>query len=202
MHFLSLIRCGCFARTNRPDRFICNCDFGHCFGGDVCQPAFKLCLDHLFGLTGFTLFEQFPHAKDHIQPGFKCFLYLLIDQRIRLFKDMTPLGVSENHKIASDIFEHFLRDFTGSHVYHQYVLRAQRRDELFAHLQERKIGAGVYYPVPLHLQECFAYLGHKPGEFPHAEQAAAEVLALPIYPELTDNQQEVVVEAIKAFYAR
>jgi dTDP-4-amino-4,6-dideoxygalactose transaminase len=87
-----------------------------------------------------------------------------------------------------------------SHVYHQYVLRAQRRDELLHYLQGQKIGAGVYYPVPLHLQECFAYLGHKPGDFPLAEQAAAEVLALPIYPELTDAQQESVVAAIKAFY--
>lgn len=86
-----------------------------------------------------------------------------------------------------------------SHVYHQYVIRVQRRDELLHYLQGQRIGAGVYYPVPLHLQECFAYLGHKPGDFPHAEQAAAEVLALPIYPELTDAQQQSVVAAIKAF---
>lgn len=93
-------------------------------------------------------------------------------------------------------------DATGSHVYHQYVIRAQRRDDLLAHLQQLKIGAGVYYPVPLHLQECFAYLGHKPGDFPHAEKAAAEVLGLPIYPELTDTQQQAVVDAISAFYRR
>ena len=90
----------------------------------------------------------------------------------------------------------------GRHVYHQYVLRAVRRDELAAYLKERQIGCGVYYPVPLHLQKCFANLGYQAGALPHSEQAAAEVLALPIYPELTDAQQDAVVAAIKAFYRR
>lgn len=94
------------------------------------------------------------------------------------------------------------QELRGRHVYHQYVLRAQRRDELAAFLKERKIGAGVYYPLPLHMQKCFANLGHQPGDFPHAEQAAKEVLALPIYPELTDVQQRTVVDALTAFYRR
>ena len=89
---------------------------------------------------------------------------------------------------------------SGRHVYHQFVIRAQRRDELVKHLTARQIGSGVYYPVPLHMQECFAYLGRKRGEFPHAEKAAAEVLALPMYPELTDAQQQSVVGAIREFY--
>ena len=93
-------------------------------------------------------------------------------------------------------------DTTGSHVFHQYVLRAQRRDELAAYMQARKIGVGIYYPIPLHLQECFAYLGGKEGELPHAERAAAEVLALPVYPELAESQQEIVVDAVKTFYGR
>ncbi len=90
----------------------------------------------------------------------------------------------------------------GRHVYHQYVLRAQRRDELVAFLKERKIGAAVYYPLPLHLQQCFADLGYRAGAFPHAERAAREVVALPMYPELTDAQQEAVVAALAAFYRR
>ncbi len=94
------------------------------------------------------------------------------------------------------------QEVVGMHVYHQYVIRADRRDELLKHMQERKIGVGIYYPIPLHLQECFAYLGYQPGEFPHAERAAAEVLGLPMYPELTDAQQNAVVDAVAAFYRR
>lgn len=90
----------------------------------------------------------------------------------------------------------------GYHVYHQFVIRVPRRDELVKHLTERKIGCGIYYPIPLHMQECFAYLGRKAGEFPHAEAAAREVLALPMYPELTDAQQEAVVGAIREFYRK
>ncbi|MFO0840260.1 MAG: DegT/DnrJ/EryC1/StrS family aminotransferase [Phycisphaerae bacterium] len=92
------------------------------------------------------------------------------------------------------------REARGRHVYHQYVIRAARRDDLAKFLTARKIGCGVYYPLPLHEQTCFANLGYKPDEFPHARKAAAEVLALPIYPELTDIQQEAVVSAIRAFY--
>jgi dTDP-4-amino-4,6-dideoxygalactose transaminase len=104
---------------------------------------------------------------------------------------------------AAGLVPEFVRppqEIHGRHVYHQYVLRADRRDELLAFLQQRKIGAGVYYPLPLHLQKCFGDLGHKPGDFPHAEKAAAEVIALPIYPNLTDDQQQVVVDALAAFY--
>lgn len=85
------------------------------------------------------------------------------------------------------------------HVFHQYVIRAPRRDDLLKALQARKIGCGVYYPLPLHLQECFGYLGHRRGEFPVAEQAAAEVLALPIYPEIRGEDQATVVAAIREF---
>jgi dTDP-4-amino-4,6-dideoxygalactose transaminase len=75
-----------------------------------------------------------------------------------------------------------------------------KRDELLAHLQKNKIGCEVYYPVPAHLQECFSYLGYKEGDFPESEKAAKEVIAIPIYPELTDEMKDYVVETILSFY--
>lgn len=86
------------------------------------------------------------------------------------------------------------------HTYHQYVVRVPKRDELRAFLAERGIGTEVYYPIPLHLQKCFANLGYGPGAFPEAEKAAAEVLALPIFPELSVQEQERVVATIAEFF--
>ena len=87
------------------------------------------------------------------------------------------------------------------HVYHQYVIRAHRRDELREFLTARQIGTEIYYPIPLHLQPCFAYLGHREGDFPEAERAAKEVLALPVFPELTEDEQRLVVKSIADFYS-
>lgn len=89
---------------------------------------------------------------------------------------------------------------TGRHVFNQYVLRTRRRDDLARFLRERGIGTAIYYPKPLHLQECFTFLGHKEGDFPESERAAREALALPVYPEMTANMQEYVIEAVGAFF--
>jgi len=86
------------------------------------------------------------------------------------------------------------------HTYHQYVIRAQARNQLQAFLKERGISTAVYYPLPLHLQKCFSYLGYKVGDFPQSEKASSQVLALPIYPELTQDQQDYIVASIKDFY--
>lgn len=87
------------------------------------------------------------------------------------------------------------------HVFNQFVIRVPRRDALRTFLADRNIGTEIYYPVPLHRQACFDYLDYPEGAFPESEKAAAETLALPIYPELTDAQAAWVVESIKAFYA-
>jgi dTDP-4-amino-4,6-dideoxygalactose transaminase len=86
------------------------------------------------------------------------------------------------------------------HIYNQYVIRASRRDELRAHLAEQGVGTEIYYPVPLHEQECFTYLGYKPEDCPESSRAAKETLALPIYPELSKEQLQYVVDQIARFY--
>ena len=87
-------------------------------------------------------------------------------------------------------------------IYNQYTVRVARRDALQNHLKHLGIGTAVYYPLPLHLQPCFAYLGYKRGQFPESERAADEVLSLPVYPELGRAQQDEVIGALRAFYGR
>lgn len=89
----------------------------------------------------------------------------------------------------------------GRHIYNQFVIRAKRRDELMKYLQDRKVGCQIYYPLSLHLQPCFEYLGGKVGDFPESEKASKETLALPIYPELSNEQLSYVVTTIKSFYS-
>jgi dTDP-4-amino-4,6-dideoxygalactose transaminase len=91
-------------------------------------------------------------------------------------------------------------DPANEHIFHQYTIRVERRDELQAHLKKEGIGHAVYYPIPLHRQDCFAHLRYKEGSLPQAEQASREVISLPIYPELTRSQLDRVIDVIRGFY--
>jgi dTDP-4-amino-4,6-dideoxygalactose transaminase len=114
---------------------------------------------------------------------------------------------NESRRRIARLYDEMLRDVAeirtpnvmeyGKPVYHLYVIRTARRDELFRTLNQTGVGVGVHYPLPLHLQPAYRYLNYKPGDFPVAEACAREVLSLPIYPELTDEQVEFIVETIK-----
>ncbi len=93
-------------------------------------------------------------------------------------------------------------DPANTPIFNQYTIRVPRRDALKAHLAEQHIGCSVYYPLPLHLQPCFSYLGYKEGQFPVAEKAAGEVISLPIYPELSTGQLDEVIAAVRTFFGR
>ena len=102
-------------------------------------------------------------------------------------------------KLSYELGRPFIRP-DGRHIFHQYVVRVPKhRDALMAHLAECGIGTKVYYPVPLHLQECFRYLGYQAGDLPESESASLATFALPIYPELTDEQQDYVVDSLRSF---
>ena len=104
-----------------------------------------------------------------------------------------------NEKIRTPSIMH-PKTMQNHHIFNQYVIRTERRDELQSFLESQGISSGVYYPIPFHLQECFKFMGGKKGDFPVSESAAKEVLALPVYPGITAGMQERVVEQIKAFH--
>jgi dTDP-4-amino-4,6-dideoxygalactose transaminase len=103
--------------------------------------------------------------------------------------------------LENDVYLRLPRESDGrSHVYNQFVIRVDRRDELKAFLAQRGVGTEIYYPLPLHLQVCFAELGFREGDFPESERASREASALPIYPELGEDHQQYVVDTIAEFF--
>lgn len=113
-------------------------------------------------------------------------------------QEFTRLGLTDRITLPAEPYRE--RGLTNHHIYHQYVIRSSRRDALREHLTAREIGTAIYYPLALHEQDCFSYLGYRSGDFPEAERAARETLALPMYPELTHEQQRYVAEAIAEFF--
>jgi dTDP-4-amino-4,6-dideoxygalactose transaminase len=105
----------------------------------------------------------------------------------------------QSAEIDFEVVTPFVRE-EGRHIFHQYVIRVPRhRDALMTHLKTCDVGTKVYYPIPLHRQPCFEYLGYGEGKYPESERAARETVALPLFPELTEEQQVYVVESIKSF---
>jgi dTDP-4-amino-4,6-dideoxygalactose transaminase len=125
--------------------------------------------------------------------------------RVKLkYLDLWSAGRQRNAAIYRELFATAGLDQVGlpmeaphrRHIYNQFVIRVPHRDQVMAHLKKNQIGTEIYYPVPLHLQECFASLGHQPGDFPASERAANETIALPIYPELSDTDKARIVEVL------
>ena len=113
----------------------------------------------------------------------------------------TPRTTTRRSPTCADVRTPVVRPENES-IFNQYTIRVPRRDALQAFLKERGIGTAIYYPLPLHLQPCFAYLGYREGQCPESERAAGEVLSLPIFPELSDAQLDEVVAGVRAFFGR
>ena len=113
-------------------------------------------------------------------------------------EEFNRLGLTDRITLPAEPYRE--SGLANHHIYHQYVIRTSRRDELREHLTRKEIGTAIYYPLALHEQDCFGYLGYKAGDLPKAERAARETLALPMYPELTRDQQRYVAEAIVGFF--
>lgn len=114
-------------------------------------------------------------------------------------EEFIRVGLTDQITLPADPYRE--RGLPNHHIYHQYVIRTSRRDALREHLTGKEIGTAIYYPLALHEQDCFGYLGYRAGDFPEAERAARETLALPMYPELTRDQQRYVAEAMADFFA-
>jgi dTDP-4-amino-4,6-dideoxygalactose transaminase len=113
--------------------------------------------------------------------------------------EFARVGLAETIALPAEPYRD--RGLTNHHIYHQYIVRAPKRDALREHLVEREIQTAIYYPVGLHEQKSFAYLGYQAGDFPETERAARETLALPIYPEISREAQRYVVGVIAEFYS-
>lgn len=170
--------------------------------------------DRIRMLRGHGMSPKYVHRLVGINSRLDALQAVVLSVKLR-YLDLWQGKRKENAERYNHLFRHtdLLQDQTvvlpgeihageagNAHVYNQYVIRARDRDGLRAYLEAQGVGTEIYYPIPLHLQECFTSLGYGAGDFPESERAAKETLALPIYPELTPEMQEYVVDRIKTFY--
>jgi dTDP-4-amino-4,6-dideoxygalactose transaminase len=145
-------------------------------------------------IQGAILRVKFNHLEDWTEARRKhATTYRLLFDQAGISISLSELGVKQGIVLPAEAG-------FGRHIYHLFMIHVKNRDRLVSFLKERQIGSEIYYPVPLHLQECFQTMGFKPGDFPQSEKAAAESLALPIYPELTEEMQASVVNAFVDYF--
>jgi dTDP-4-amino-4,6-dideoxygalactose transaminase len=168
---------------------------------DACAARLRRLRNH----GGFTEYEHeevgLNSRLDELQAAVLCVKFAHLDRWSNLRAEKAALYsiLLREADMKLEVIPPFVRS-DGRHIFHQYVIRVpQYRDRLSLYLKERGIGTKVYYPIPLHQQRCFEYLGYKNGSYPESESAANETLALPMFPELTREQQEYVVDSIKSF---
>ncbi|WP_243710739.1 DegT/DnrJ/EryC1/StrS family aminotransferase [Actinomadura sp. KC216] len=160
-------------------------------------------IDHIAGISNLSGISGTNSKMDDIQAAVLLGKLENLDAQIRRRAELAAAyterlrdapGVTRVPVIAS-------REATTNPVFYVYVIEVERRDDLVRHLTEQGIGTEVYYPIPLHLQPCFAELGHVKGDFPHAERACERTVALPFYPDMSDADVDLVCDAIGSFYA-
>ncbi|MCB0722416.1 MAG: DegT/DnrJ/EryC1/StrS family aminotransferase [Ignavibacteriae bacterium] len=143
---------------------------------------------------------KFPHLDSwskQRQSNADLYTSLFVDKGLASGEGVVEFSEAEKVLIPKAVYRS--ADIPRYHIYNQYVIRVEDRDGLREHLKQKEIGTEIYYPVPFHMQDCFAYIGNKKGDFPVAEFCAEKSLALPIYPELTNEQIEYTVDSIKEF---
>jgi dTDP-4-amino-4,6-dideoxygalactose transaminase len=179
-----------------------------CFGdGGMCTANDPAVADRLKALRVHGSKKKYYHDVVGVNSRLDALQAAILQVKLRRLDDW-----SEGRQRNADLYRKLIAErnvpvtvpvppsYQTRHIYNQFVIKADRRDELQKHLKDSGIGTEVYYPLPLHLQPCFAGLGYKAGDLPVSERLAQESLALPIYPELAPQDIEYVVEMIRAFY--
>ena len=156
----------------------------------------------LDALQAAILSVKLPHLdswSEKRRKNAETYTNLFVEKGLAAEEGKTKFDSKNKVLLPKAVYKDKVDTVRNYHIYNQFIIRVEKRDELRKYLAEKEIGTEIYYPVPFHMQECFAYLGNKPGDFPFAEQAANTSVALPIYPELSLEQLTYVVDMIKEF---